>query len=363
MIVLEIYPRKEMRDDNTQDRAADLSDETTVSQPDGARPQPPVHVVQPATADQNPAAVYLASLAPGSRPAMRGALKVLAEIATGDPNVEIADFPWVALRFQHTAALRAELAQRYSHSTANKMLSALRGTLKAAWKLGQMPAEAYHKAISIGSVHGESVPAGRAVPSGELRALLMACDQSSLGMRDAAVLSLLYGAGLRRAEVVALDVADYDVTEKVLRVRGKRNKQRLVPVLGGVAEALADWLVRRGRAAGPLFVRIRRGDHLVIPFKRLSTQAVYNLLQRRAKEAGVADLSPHDLRRSFVSDLLDAGADIATVQKLAGHASVNTTARYDRRGERAKQQAAALLHIPYQRRTLPAAAGADEESG
>jgi site-specific recombinase XerD len=161
---------------------------------------------------------------------------------------------------------------------------------------------------------------------------------------------------------VALDVADYDVMEKVLRVRGKRNKQRLVPVLGGVAEALADWLVRRGRAAGPLFVRIRRGDHIVIPFKRLSTQAVYNLLQRRAKEAGVAELSPHDLRRSFVSDLLDAGADIATVQKLAGHASV-TTARYDRRGERAKQQAAALLHVPYQRRTLPAAAGADEESG
>jgi site-specific recombinase XerC len=65
-------------------------------------------------------------------------------------------------------------------------------------------------------------------------------------------------------------------------VRGKGNKQRLVPVLGGAAAVLADWLTRRGRAAGPLFARMRRGDHLVRPLRRLPTQAVYNLLQARA---------------------------------------------------------------------------------
>jgi integrase len=84
--------------------------------------------------------------------------------------------------------------------------------------------------------------------------------------------------------------------------------------------------------------------------KPMSSQAIYNLLGKRAAEAGVKEFSPHDLRRSFVSDLLEAGADIPTVAKMAGHANVQTTARYDRRPEEAKRKAARLLHVPYSRR-------------
>ncbi len=82
----------------------------------------------------------------------------------------------------------------------------------------------------------------------------------------------------------------------------------------------------------------------------MTEQAVYGIVQKRATEAGVDDLSPHDLHRTYVGDLLDRGADIATVQRLAGHADVSTTARYDRRGGTARRAAADLLHVPYVRR-------------
>ena len=96
---------------------------------------------------------------------------------------------------------------------------------------------------------------------------------------------------------------------------------------------------------GPLLVPVNKGGR--IGTRRITDQAVLVILDKRAAAAGVPAFSPHDLRRSFISDLLDRGADISTAQHLAGHANVQTTARYDRRGEAAKRKAAELLHVPY----------------
>ncbi len=144
---------------------------------------------------------------------------------------------------------------------------------------------------------------------------------------------------------MALEVSDYDPETGALIVRGKGNKERTGYIDDGAAEAMAAWLVVRGDDPGPLFCPITQTGQVVI--RSMTDQAVYAILRSRAKKAKVRSFSPHDLRRSCVSDLLDAGVDIAVVQRFVGHANVTTTARYDRRGEHAKKRAAKSLHVPF----------------
>lgn len=321
----------------------DFTELTTIQQPAGE--------VLPAgnTLDQNPAAVYLAALpSPGAQVTQRKALDTIARLVM--PGSDALTFPWSSMRYQHAAAIRAQLIPRYSVATVNRLLSALRGTLRQAWQLGQMTAEEYQAAAAVRNVKGETLPAGRELQPGELSALLDACamDTTPAGARDAAVIALMYGAGLRREEVTKLDLSDFDQAAGRLVVRGKGRKERTSYLIDGATDALGDWLTIRGQDPGPLFYPVLKSGKL--QQRRLTTQAIYNLLEKRGEEAGVKKFSPHDMRRTFVSDLLEAGADIATVAKMAGHANVTTTARYDRRGEQAKQKAAGLLHVPYRRK-------------
>lgn len=298
--------------------------------------------------DQNPAAVYLAGLQPSGRRTQAQALAAIAGILGAE---DLLSVKWSALRYQHTAAIRARLAETYAPATTNKMLSALRQVLKHAWRLGQMAAEDYHRAADLETVTGETIPAGRELSTGEILALMTACqsDPGPAGTRDAAMIALLYACGLRREEVVSLSLASYDRETGQLVITGKRRKQRTAYLTNGAYDAMADWLAIRGPAEDALFVAINKGGKLDTE-KPMTAQAVYDMLKKRADQAKVKDFSPHDMRRTFVSDLLEAGADIATVSKMAGHANVATTARYDRRPEEAKKAAAKLLHVPYQKK-------------
>jgi site-specific recombinase XerD len=214
-----------------------------------------------------------------------------------------------------------------------------------------MTAEGYHLAAAVKSVKGSTIPAGRELQSGELAALMISCenDNSPAGVRDAAIIALMYSCGLRREEVTTLNINDYEPSKGKLIVKGKGSKERTAYLTNGALDAITDWLQVRGNDPGGMFVSINKSGKLNTE-RFLTPQAIYNLLIKRASQASVKEFSPHDLRRTFVSDLLDAGADIATVAKMAGHASVNTTARYDRRPEEAKKKAAGLLHIPYIKR-------------
>jgi len=241
----------------------------------------------------------------------------------------------------------------FTPASVNLKLSAIRKLAKEAVDNGLLGQAEAGGIASIRGVTGSTLPRGRGMASGELQALMACCenDSSPAGVRDAALIALAYSCGLRRAEIVGLDLEDYDTTSgRVLVRHGKGNKERTAYLVNGAARAMADWLAMRADAPGALFWPINKGGALQA--RRMTTQAVYNLTLKRGELAGVKDFSPHDLRRSFVGDLLDAGADIATVARMAGHASVTTTQRYDRRPEAAKEKAAGLLHVPYHGRLV-----------
>ncbi|MGJ5676882.1 MAG: tyrosine-type recombinase/integrase [Nostochopsis sp.] len=302
-------------------------------------------LTEPVALTLHPAEVYLNSLGSGSRRTMREALNAIARLLTAD-SCDASTLDWSKLRYQHTAAVRSVLMSKYSPAMANKMLCALRRTLKEAWRLGLMSIEEYGRATDIGSVRGKSLLKGRALNASEISTLWDNCikDNSILGIRDAALLAVLM-VGLRRSELTHLDLSDFRPRSRSLTIReSKGSKERIVYLTETGVQAVKNWLKVRLLEPGSLFYPLDKAQQ-VIP-RRMSEQGILRALQRRGERAGVENFTPHDFRRTFISNLLDAGADIVTVSKLAGHASPSTTSKYDRRSEEAKKRAIDLLNVP-----------------
>jgi site-specific recombinase XerD len=142
-----------------------------------------------------------------------------------------------------------------------------------------------------------------------------------LALRDAAILELFYSSGLRISELLSLDVKDLDFIGETVRVTGKGAKQRIVPVGGPAISAIQRYRQDAAVTSGPLFLSIRR--------TRITQQAVDQLLKKYIMLSSIPfKISPHKLRHSFATHLLDAGADLRSVQTLLGHASLSTTQIY-----------------------------------
>ncbi len=170
----------------------------------------------------------------------------------------------------------------------------------------------------------------KALPVADVERILEAAGApgTALALRDRALLELLYGCGARISEAVGLDVDDLDLDAESVLLRGKGSKERVVPFGSMAREAVAAYLVRArpalvvgGTGNAALFLNARGG--------RLSRQSAWTVLVRAADRAGVtAEVSPHTLRHSFATHLIDGGADVRVVQELLGHASVTTTQVY-----------------------------------
>jgi len=278
---------------------------------------------------------------------MRQALNTMAGILTsGAADAIMLD--WAELRYKHTAALRAALIEKYAPATANKFLGGLRRVLKEALLLELIAPEDYQRAIAVKGIKvSSSSPRGRALTRAEISALLRgSLDDTNtvLGTRDAALIAILRGGGLRREEAINLELKDLEQNTGAIRVRcGKGGKDRTVYLPVGLLSLVNDWLSIRGGSKGALLCHVRKGGRVVVRY--LTPQAVWYVLEKRAIEAGVENFSPHDFRRTFISDLLEAGEELVTVQQLAGHSDPATTSRYDRRGEERKRRAVQVLDI------------------
>jgi integrase/recombinase XerD len=212
-------------------------------------------------------------------------------------------------------------------ASAARTVVAVRGFHRFLVQDGQTPADP-----SV-DVRPPATPARlpKAIPLDQVERLLAAVPADSpAGLRDRALLELLYGSGARISEAVGLAVDDVDREEGLVRLFGKGSKERVVPLGRYATRALEAYLVRvrpdlagRGRGGPALFLNLRGG--------RLSRQSAWAVLQAAAERAGLQSrVSPHTLRHSFATHLLEGGADVRVVQELLGHASVTTTQLYTR---------------------------------
>lgn len=221
--------------------------------------------------------------------------------------------------------LGAEREPRLAASSIARVLSAVRGLHRFLAEEGRTPAD------PAKDLRPPKLPMRlpKAIPVEQVAALIEAAGvgEEVAALRDTALLELLYATGARVSEVTALNVDDL-VDEEVVRLFGKGGTQRIVPVGSYARRALDAYLVRsrpvlsaRGSATPALFLGVRG--------RRMSRQAVWQVLQDAAERAGVAaSVSPHTLRHSFATHLLAGGADVRVVQELLGHASVATTQIY-----------------------------------
>lgn len=240
--------------------------------------------------------------------------------------------PWPEVRYTHLLALRtALLSLHLAPATINGTILAVRAVLTECWRAGSYQGDELQRIRDVPRVRAQRLAAGRMLGVPELRALARTARADAIatrGARDLAALGLLYGVGLRLAEAAGLPRAG--VGRAVVRVIGKGNKEALLPLAPRADALLRPWLALRGEAAGPFLWALYRTGVLRAGVA-LTPSGLYQAVAMLAQRAGVRPFTPHDLRRSFGSHLLDRGVPIREVQELMRHASVTTTQRYDRR--------------------------------
>lgn len=224
------------------------------------------------------------------------------------------------------SSLRAWLAKAVAEGKSKATLARRTASVKgfSAWLVKQGELDRDVAARLVTPKAGRHLPRVLAQKeAGELVGNAVSEDEVQFA-RDSAILELMYAAGVRIGELVGLDVGDVDVAKRTAKVTGKGNKQRMVPFGAAAADALSQWITVRGELAqaeeSALFVGVRG--------RRIDPRQVRRVVERAAAVTGVSDLTPHGLRHSAATHMLEGGADLRIVQELLGHSSLQTTQIY-----------------------------------
>ena len=292
----------------------------------------------------NPLLQYMARLAPSSQLTMRYILQDAAD-RLGFDDCDIADVPWHLLEPGHVTSLVAALrTDGFAPNTSSLYVNAIRGVMNEAWRVGLISHEQLLMIRTVKPASGTRLPPGRNLRRSLIRELMDVCaaDPRPQGLRDAAIIALLYGTGMRKSESVNLVLRQVDFTERSLQVLGKGNRQLIKYAPAWAFEKLQAWLDfrREQLPAGEqddefLFNRIRRGNH--ITRARITKHAIYYIARQRGAQVG-ARIMPHDFRRAFITRVIEEH-DLSIAQKLAHHANIQTTASYDRRDDNERRRA------------------------
>ncbi|MBI6603899.1 MULTISPECIES: site-specific integrase [Pseudomonas] len=293
---------------------------------------------------RNPLTLYLTRLAPSSQLTMRYVLQDAAD-RLGFEDINLEEIDWHLLQPEHVIALVAALREDgYAPNTSSLYVNAVRGVMNEAWRMSLITQEHLLKMRTVKASAGTRLGQGRNLRRTLIREMMEACaaDPRPQGLRDAAVIGILYGSGMRKSESVNLDLAQVDFAERSLRVIGKGNKELVKYAPDWAFAKLQAWLafrrdqLKEGEEDDSfLFNRIRRGSH--ITRERITKHAIYYIARQRGEQVGVK-IMPHDFRRSFITRVIEEH-DLSIAQKLAHHTNIQTTASYDVRDDNERRRA------------------------
>lgn len=282
--------------------------------------------------------MYFSSMAPSSAETIRYALRQAIEgLGMDAVNVELETFPWNQLTATHFSKLISEWRKELEPATIRLYVYALRGIVRACFVSQLMPADQFMLIKEVKLPRGANKRGrGRAVDDDEQDAIFRSCEEedSTTGIRDAAIFAMFFATGMRRAELAGLDDGDIDLAKAEARVRAKGNNVLVKHIQAWAIPYLEAWRAVRkdsGFTSGPVFTRIVKSGR--VTGNRLTGRGILSIMEARCNKAGLEQVvRPHDGRRTMGTAMIKEHGELVA-QKVLGHSQLATTRIYDMRSD------------------------------